>query len=351
MMSAARGRRGHVGALLRRRHVVVAIGSMAGAFVASSSLQAQAGCAVTPASVGGAADVCRKADDLFRFLVPQVGVAVAGGNPILGEGGTMGGVGKRAISLRLVGVEGYLPRNTVPLNLSGPAVASDFGATRTVVPLPSVDAAIGISQGIPVGLTNIGGVDFLAGATMLPSVSQGDLQVKPKGTAGVAFSYGVRIGALQESALFPGISASYMVRKLPKVDFGYTPGNDTLSVAGTSVKANAIRIVASKRLALIGVAAGVGRDQIEASSSLSAVVNETVAGVPQRASISTPLLAERVTRNTAFVNVSLSFIVTRLVAEYGWSSAGASRATLNRFGGRQANEGYRYGSLGLTTRF
>ncbi len=328
-----------------------ALGAAVLSVVATVPLRAQSGCTVSPASASGAADVCRKANDLFRFLVPQVGVAVAGGNPILGEGGTMGGPGKRAISLRVVGVEGYLPKNTVPLNLNGPAVASDFGATRTVVPLPAVDAAIGISRGIPVGLTNVGGVDLLLGATMLPSVSQGDLQVKPKGAAGVAFSYGVRIGALQESALFPGISASYQVRKLPKVDFGYTPGNDTISVAGTSVKSNALRVIASKRLALIGVAAGVGRDQIEASSSLSAVVNESTGGAPQRAAISAPLLAEKVTRNTAFVNVSLSFVVTRLVAEYGWSSAGDTRATLNRFGGRQANEGYRYGSLGLTTRF
>ncbi len=312
---------------------------------------AQSGCQVTPANLGGAADVCRKAGDLFRFLVPQVGVAVSGGNPVPGEGGTMGGFGHRALSVRVIGVDAYLPKNAVPLNLSGPAVASNFGAVRTVLPLPAVDAAIGLTSGIPFGLTNIGGVDLLVGATVLPSVSGGEVEVKPKGSAGVAVSYGVRVGALQESALFPGVSVSYMTRKLPTVDFGYATSNDTLRVAGTSVKSNAIRVVASKRLALLGFAAGVGRDEIESRAGITAVVNEPVLGVAQRATVSLPLLAEKVTRNTAFVNLSLSLLVTRLVAEYGWSSAGATRSTLNSFDGRRANEGYRFGSIGLTTRF
>ena len=317
----------------------------------STRASAQSGCVVSPSSLGSAADVCRKATDLFRFLVPQIGVALAGGNPVPGEGGTMGGFGKRAISLRVVGVDGRLPNNSVPLNLTGAAVASDFGSTRTVIPLPSADAAIGLTSGIPFGLTNVGGVDLLVGATLLPKISQNRFQLDPKGTGGVALSYGVRVGALQESSLVPGVSVSYMRRRLPKVDFGYTPGNDTLRVANTSVRASSIRVVASKRLPLIGFAVGVGRDVIEGRSEINAVVNETVAGTAQRATVTLPLLAEQVTRNTAFANLSVSILISRLVAEVGWSAKGDARPTLNSFGGRQANEGYRYGSLGFTTRF
>ena len=46
-------------------------------------------------------DACVKARDLFAFVMPQVGVALSGGNPVLGEGGTLGGWGKRALSLRV----------------------------------------------------------------------------------------------------------------------------------------------------------------------------------------------------------------------------------------------------------
>jgi len=283
---------------------------------------AQTGCVVSPTSLGSAADVCTKANDLFRFLVPQIGVAVAGGNPVPGEGGTMGGFGKRAISVRVVGVDGQVPKNTVPLNLTGAAVASEFGSTRAPIPLPAVDAAIGLTSGIPFGLTNVGGVDLLLGAMIVPKVSKNAFQLDPKSAAGVALSYGVRVGVLQESSLVPGISVSYMRRKLPKVDLGYTPGNDTLLVANTSVRAGSIRIVASKRLPLVGFAAGVGRDVIEGSSEINAVVNETVLGSAQRATVTLPFLAEKVTRNTAFVNVSVSILITRLVAEYGWSAKG-----------------------------
>mgnify|MGYP000349333776 CR=1 FL=1 len=321
------------------------------AVLAPQSARAQIGCVVTPGTFGSAADVCRKADDLFRFLVPQIGVAVSGGNPVPGEGGTMGGWGRRAFSFRAVVVDGYVPDNTVPLNLTGSAVASDFGAARTPVPLPSIDAAIGLTRGIPFGLTNIGGVDLLVGASALPKVTTGSLQIEPKGNGGVAFSFGARVGLLQESSVFPGVSVSYMQRKLPTVDLGYTPGNDTLRVAGTSVKSQSIRLVASKRLPIVGFAIGVGRDNIEGSSQVSAVVNETVLGTAQRATVSVPLLAEKISRNTAFVNLSLNLVFARLVAEAGWSSAGEKRPTLNTFGGRTANEGYRYGSLGLTTRF
>ena len=160
--------------------IVALIAAAACVSAVSARASAQSGCVVSPSSLGSAADVCRKANDLFRFLIPQIGVALAGGNPVPGEGGTMGGFGKRAISLRVVGVDGRLPNNSVPLNLTGAAVASDFGSTRSVIPLPSADAAIGLTSGIPFGLTNVGGVDLLVGATILPKVSQNRFQLDPK---------------------------------------------------------------------------------------------------------------------------------------------------------------------------
>ncbi len=333
------------------RAVVALLSVASGLSIISASASAQTGCTVTPSSIGPAADVCQKANDLFRFLVPQVGVAVAAGNPVPGEGGTMGGWGKRAFSLRLVGVDGQLPSNVVPLRLTGPAVASDFGASRSIVPLPALDAAIGVTEGIPLGLTNVGGVDVLLGVSALPKASSGGFSLDPKDKFGIAISYGARLGLLQESSIIPGVSVSYMRRKLPTVDFGYRSGNDTLSVAGTKVVANSLRLVASKRIPLFGLAVGVGRDEIEGSSSVLATVNEQVNGVTQRASVSVPLLAEKVTRTTAFVNASVNLLVARVVAEFGWSNAGPSRQLVNTFGGHRADEGYRYGSIGLTTRF
>ncbi|AMW04780.1 hypothetical protein [Gemmatimonas phototrophica] len=282
--------------------------------------------------------------------MPQAGVALSGGNPVLGEGGTMGGWGKRAISLRVTAVDGQLPNNAVPISLSGSAVSSNFGATRAPVPVPSVDAAIGLFAGIPAGLTNVGGVDLLLGATYLPKVDEEEFSIAPQ-TSSFALSYGVRVGALQESSLVPGVSVSYMRRKLPTVSLGYASSNDTISVRNLAATSNSLRIVASKRVAIFGLAAGVGRDQLENTAGVEAVVNETVLGVPQRGQVTLNALRQTTTRNTAFVNASVGLLLARLVGEIGWAAAGDSDPTTNTFDGRAANAGYRYGSLGVTVRF
>lgn len=304
-------------------------------------------CTVTPASAGNAADVCRKAADIFAFVVPQVGVALAGGNTVLGEGGTLGGWGKRSVTLRVTAVDGRLPENDVTLSLNSPtAQSSDFGASRVPVPMASLDAAVGLFPGFPFGVTNALGVDALVGVIGVPSVSSGDLTIKPQG-ASVALSYGVRVGLIQESSFVPGISLSWMRRKVPTLNMQYAPANDTLHVQNVSLTADALRAVVSKRFAFVGVAAGFGRDKIEGTSGIDAVVNES----GQRIMVAFPTLTETTTRNTAFLNASFGVSAARFVAEYGRSSAGSARETLNTFGERSANEAYTYGSLGVTIRF
>lgn len=309
-------------------------------------------CTASPATVGGApvgADACAKARDLFAFVSPQVGIALSGGNPLLGEGGTLGGWPKRAISVRLTAVNGQLPRGTVPVALTG-ATSSNFDPSRTPVPVPSVDLGVGLIKGIPLGITNVGGVDVLLSGTYLPTVEKNGLSLEP-GASSLALGYGVRVGALQESALVPGVSVSYMRRKLPAASLGYATGNDTLRINNFAVTSNALRVVASKRFLMFGVAAGLGRDEIDASAGMQATVNETVGGNAQRAAVVLDGMRNQVARSTAFVNASFSLLVLRVVAEYGVSSAGAAPAITNRFGDRTPNEGYRYGSVGITMRF
>jgi hypothetical protein len=331
---------------------VIAACALVLASAAPAAAQTSSGsCTVSPAVPGASgADVCQKGRDLFSFLVPQVGVALSGGNPVLGEGGTLGGWGKRMLQLRATAVDGRVPANDVPIRVTGPAAASDFGAKRVPVPMPTLDAAVGLFKGIPLGLTNAGGVDVLLGASYLPTIEDGDFSLTPIG-ANWAFSYGLRVGALQESSLVPGVSLSVMRRKLPTMNFGYGSSNDTLRVDNFALTSNALRLTAAKRFLIFGIAAGVGRDQIEGSSSLGATVNENLLAATQRYGASLPDLRTTVVRNTAFVNASLNLIVTRLIAEYGWSDNGERLHTINRFGDRQANEGYRYGSVGLTVRF
>ncbi|GAB1341534.1 hypothetical protein [Gemmatimonas sp.] len=320
----------------------------------AAGLQAQttAGACTVGGGFGvlGSQDACTKARDIFAFVMPQVGVALSGGNPVLGEGGTLGGWGKRALSLRVTAVDGHVPDNAVPIAIGGSAVSSNLGATRVPVPVPSVDAAIGVFAGVPAGLTNVGGVDVLLGATYLPSVDEQEFSVAPQSSS-FAFSYGVRLGALQESSVVPGVSVSYMRRKLPTTTLGYVAGNDSITVSNLAATSNSLRLVVSKRVAIFGLAGGVGRDQIENTAGVSAVVNETVLGQPAQARVALSGLRNAVTRNTAFVNLSLGLRMARVVGEFGWAAAGKSDPTTNSFDGKLANGSYRYGSLGITVRF
>lgn len=297
-----------------------------------------------------AQDACVKAQDIFRFLSPQVGVALSGGNPLLGEGGSLGGWGKRSAVLRVTAVDGRVPENDVTFTGSTQPVASNFGAARAPIPVPSLDVGIGLYRGVPVGLTNVGGVDLLLGLTFIPNVSEDQLAVKSEGS-GMAVSVGARVGILQESALVPGVAVSYMKRRLPTTSISYRTGNDTLAVRDTRVESTAIRLTANKRFGFFAVGGGIGSDQLSSRTSAEAVLNERVAGQDVRAVVTLDDLKETTTRGTAFVNVSFGLPMAQVVVEVGQSQAGDIRETTNTFGNRRANEAYRYGSIGFGFRF
>ena len=104
---------------------------------------------------------------------------------------------------------------------------------------------------------------------------------------------------------------------------------------------DAFRVIVSKRLALLGLAAGVGQDRIRGETSVLAVINETIGGAPLRGSVALTGLDESTRRNTAFVNASFSLLVLRVVGEFGWAREGSARQTLNTFGSKKASDGYR----------
>src|SRR6476659_3366265 len=106
-------------------------------------------------------DACQKAIDLFQYLAPQLGTSIAGGNPTLGQGGTLGGLGHFSAGLRVNVVQGDLPQ-VDNLNVStGGAQQTQFETKSQYVPMPTADLAIGVFKGVPLPLTNVGGVDLL----------------------------------------------------------------------------------------------------------------------------------------------------------------------------------------------
>ena len=288
-----------------------------------------------------AADGCQKAVDLLNFMTPQLSTALVGGNPTLGQGGALGGLGHFSIDIRASAVNGQLPKfNDVGLSIAGKQ-HSTFTSDQQYVPFPSVDLGVGLWRGYSLGVTHVGGIDAIVTATYLPTSigsdngSGGGSSNKANfkvGGSNPHFGYGVRIGLLEESVATPGVSFVWAQRDLPTlsltstVDASGTNPSGTIALNDFTVNTSVWRITAAKSFLIFGISGGLGQDKYDASSSITATVN--TAGNPtgtQSANLS-------MNRMNYFVGAYINLFIFKLEAEYGSVTGGTVPAAFNTFG-------------------
>src|SRR5437660_1096254 len=86
------------------------------AFGAAAAQAQQNSCPAGSATLGvpnrdmATQDACRMAVDVFQYLAPQLGLALTGGNPTLGQGGVLGGLGHFAAEARVNAFAGDIPQ-------------------------------------------------------------------------------------------------------------------------------------------------------------------------------------------------------------------------------------------------
>lgn len=330
--------------------------SFAAVVLAATSLEAQTGVDTqscppgtvnafgVPDAARASQDACQKAIDLFQYMAPQLGVSITGGNATLGQTGNLGGFGHFSVGIRSNIVEASLPQiqNVTP-SVTG-AQSTNFETKTQLLPMPTADLAIGIFKGIPLALTNVGGIDALVSASYLPGFNHSGIDVKePNGSLKVG--YGARIGILQESLLIPGVSVTYLVRDLPTVSVTANSGSDSLYVNNLDVKTKAWRIVAGKNLFLFGIAAGLGQDKYDASTETSVhVAARAVPPIP--ATNAGPVsISQSLTRTNMFADVSINLLLLKITGEIGQVSGGTIN-TYNTFSGSKADDSRLYGSIG-----
>ncbi|MDE3054784.1 MAG: hypothetical protein KGJ70_12915 [Gemmatimonadota bacterium] len=318
--------------------VVVAAGAMA--LAAARPVRAQTAC---PGGAQGSAaqvsqDGCQQAVDVFQYMAPQLGAAIAGGNATLGQGGTLGGFPHFSLGLRANAVMGTLPQvDQFTQSVTGRQQQTLPTKDNQPLPMPVVDAAIGLWSGIPVGVTNVAGVDLLVNAAYIPEVNQNNLSVKvPNGS--LKLGYGVRVGIIQESVALPGVAITYLKRDLPTMTLEGSSGGNTFTVSDVAIGTTAYRLVASKHFVVFGLAAGIGQDQYDQSANVQATVLGQTS--PQVA------MSQTVTRTNMFADLSINLPVFKLIGEVGQVSGG-SVSTYNTFAGKDANAARPYASVGL----
>ncbi len=305
-----------------------------------------AGQSISPqCSVVSTQDACQKAIDVFQYLAPQLGQVIAGGNATLGVGGTMGGLGHIYISARANVISADIPRvDQVTPSVLG-AHADNYPTQSQIAGVPTADASIGIFRGIPLGVTNVGGIDALVSATYLPSFTASGLSVHaPNGS--LKFGGGARLGIVQESFLFPGVSVTYLRRSLPTADLQANNGSDSLHVSGVNISTESWRVVASKNFFFLGLAAGAGTDKYTSSGSASAYVAPRAGLLTSGQSVGPITLNQTLTRPTYFLDASLNFPIVHLIGEVG-ETGSAKVSTYNTFQGSAAGASRVFGAVGV----
>ena len=299
-------------------------------------------CTGVPANQNQATEDAREqANDVFQYMAPQLGLAIAGGSPTLGSAGTLGGLGHFSVGVRGHALAGHVPQ-------ADQFQTSCHGAQRRTLPpsvpylgLPGVDAAIGVFKGLPLGLTNVGGVDLLFSAAYIPEFNGDGVDVSvPEGS--LKIGYGARVGLLQESLLVPGVAVSVLRRELPTVNIVGSSNSGSLAVNNLSVKTTAWRVVASKSLLLFGLSAGMGRDSYDQSANVTATVEAPPFGT-QSVSFDPK---QSLTRTNMFAGASLNLLMLKLSGEVGRVSGGTI-TTRNSFDGKAADDSRLYASVGL----
>jgi hypothetical protein len=291
-------------------------------------------------------DACQKALDLLNYMTPQLGTLIAGGNATIGQGGTLGGLGHFALSVRANAMRASLPDIDGAGVNYGDAQRTNYVTESQWAALPVVDAAFGVFKGIPLPLTNVLGVDVLLNVSYLPELERDPLSLTtPDGSFKIG--YGARVGVLQESLLLPGISFTYIKRDLPRTTLvaswegGAVSSADTARLENFDIGSTSWRVVASKNLLAFSLALGVGQDRYEASAAASYVVNDPL----QRYADGPVNYAFDVTRTNVFLDVVTNLGLVKLVATVGNVSGGAI-PTYNNFD-TEADASRIYGSLGV----
>ena len=297
---------------------------------------------------GSTQDVCQKAVDMLNFMTPQLSTALASGNPTLGQGGALGGLGHFSIDLRGSAVNGSLPQlKGVGLSPFG-AQKSTFTSKNQLIPMVSMDAGIGLWRGLSLGVTHVGGVDALVTMTYLPNVSNGgssdQANFKVDGSS-EKFGYGLRLGLLEESVVTPGVSFAWVERDLPAVTAsatvdpaGLNPGG-TIALQNFAVKTSDWRVTAGKSFLIFGLSAGVGQDKYTANSTISSTISTNPTPNVQP-------VAFAMTRTNYFVGAYMNLFVFKLEGEFGEVSGGHVAGPFNTFGA-DAAKSRSYFTLGL----
>jgi len=257
---------------------------------------------------------------------PQVGIAAAGGSPVLGTEGT------RGVTL------GFIPRTTGTLRLNAARLrlpdlrsgASDEDVRTGVVTVVKLETATRLFEGFASGTAaGIGSVELLLDAGLVPA------SAVLKGT-GTEVGAGARIGLLRETFGMPGVAVSAMVRHTSRRHYSDDDSGTTVDFPVTDLGS---RLTVGKRVGPVGLLGGVGWNRFSTRGGFD---------YPSTSGGGESDLELDDARWSLFADLAWALPVGSLVVEGGWMSGGdAITGYDTATHGYDPGQGTVFGSLGL----
>jgi hypothetical protein len=288
---------------------------------------------------GNAERVCAAAVDGTRAFHPVFGMLVSGGNPTIGSAATMGGLGHASVTVRANAVNLVLP----DLDYTGSSTTVPAG-DKLFLPAPLVEGAVGLYKGMSAGLL---AVDLLASAQFLPTDQINNVTVDSDarriGSIALGLGYGARVGVLRGMGPLPDVSLSVMRRDIPRITYGDVSAGDRYSY-GVDLHATNFRVIASKQVAVVDLAAGLGWDKYTGDAIIQFV--DPITGVLQ-SNVPVELSNSRV---LGFLNAGVSMSMVRLTGEIGYQG-GKDQRLSTEFEDFDTTKGKIFAGLGLRVSF
>jgi hypothetical protein len=291
------------------------------------------------AHAGNAERVCTAAVDATRAFHPLFGMLVSGGNPTIGSAATLGGFGHASLTIRANAVNFVLP-DLGYTGSSGTVPAGD----KLFLPAPLVEGSLGVYRGMTAGLL---AVDLLGSAQLLPTdqidnvtVAEGARRI---GSVALGLGYGARVGLLRGLGPLPNISFSVMRRDIPTITYGDVSTADRYSYS-VDLHATNLRLIASKQVAVLDLAAGLGWDKYTGDAVIQ--FRDPITSVLQP-NVPVELNKSRV---LGFLNAGLSMSVVKLTGEVGYQG-GKDQDLTTDFEEFDTTKGKFFAGLGLRVSF
>ena len=306
--------------------------------VASAAVAQTPECSAYVANVN-AHRVCAAAVDGTRAFHPVFGMLISGGNPTIGSAAPSGGLGHASMTIRANAVNVVFP----DLTYNGGTSTVPAG-DKLFVPAPLIESSVGLYPGMSHGLLAL---DFLSSAQIIPTSLIDNLSVDPNarriGSIALGIGYGGRLGLLGGKGPLPAVSVSIMRRDIPRITYGDVPAGDRYSY-GVDLHATNFRLIASKQVAVLDMALGVGVDKYTGSAIIQ--FRDPITSIAQP-NILVDLNNSRV---LSFVNAGLNLSKIRLSGEFGYQG-GRDQNLSSTFEDFDTTVGKFFAGLGLRVSF